>query len=217
MRKLFRFKYEPCNGTCYAWCDVLPNELMKISEQKRQEIVGLMVKAHNNLCDNIDYSFGVDLDENTKMFVAHFRTPKSTDIFVGTTFSDCVRKVCDRVLSTEIPQVNGICTYGNSGSEDLGTEILRACTDLTFREQHHNECPCHANVAQIQKGIGMNKATCSHIETELERVRTSILSIYHNDSSTENDVLTLCESLDKLRKVVESLYEIVRDSKGTVF
>ena len=81
MRKLFRFKYEPCNGDCYAWCDHLPNELMKVSEEERQTIVGLMVEAHNKLCDNPEYSFGVDLDEGTRIFVAHFRTPEATEVF----------------------------------------------------------------------------------------------------------------------------------------
>ena len=143
MRKLFRFKYEPCNGTCYAWCDVLPTELLKLSPEERQNVVGKMVSAHASLCDNPDYSFGVDLDDKTQVFVAHFRTPGATETFVDTTFSGCVKQVCEKVLGTEIPKTAGQCNYGDNGAEDLGAEILRACTDVVFREKHHNECPCH--------------------------------------------------------------------------
>lgn len=137
MRKLFRFKYEPCNGTCYAWDDVLPEELNKYTPGEKREIIGLMVKAHMSLCDNPDYSFGIDLDESTRVFVAHFRTPKSTETFASlNSFRESVHQVCTAVLSTQIPVVEGGCTYGDNGAEDLGTEILRACTDVAYREAH---------------------------------------------------------------------------------
>jgi hypothetical protein len=143
MRKLFRFKYESCNKTCYAWCQVLPEELNKLSVQERQDTVNLMVEAHNRLCDNPDYSFGVDMDDATHMFVAHFRTPKSTETYLSDSFGDCVKEVCGQVLKTDIPQVAGNCTFGDNGAEDLGKEILRACVDEVFREEHHQACPCH--------------------------------------------------------------------------
>lgn len=141
MRKLFRFKYEPCNGTCYAWCDFLPNELNKLTPAECEKTVAQMVAAHARLCDNPAYSFGVDFDD---LFVAHFRTPGSTDLFISNTFADCVDQVCKKVMDTEIPQVDGSCTYGDNGAEDLGREILRACTDEAYRELHHKNCPCHA-------------------------------------------------------------------------
>jgi hypothetical protein len=143
MRKLFRFKYEPCNGTCYAWCDFLPNELNKLAEEERRFLVEGMVKAHDRICDNSDYSFGVDFDKDTQVFVAHFRTPTSTDILVKNTFKACVEEICARVMDTKIPTATGACSYGENGAENLGQEILRACTDIAFREKHHSECPCH--------------------------------------------------------------------------
>ena len=102
-----------------------------------------MVKAHNNLCDNPDYSFGIDLDDKTGLLVAHFRTPEKTNLYSHTSFSDCVEEVCSVVLNENIPQNTGACTYGNHGTEDLGTEILRACVDEVYREEHHKQCPCH--------------------------------------------------------------------------
>lgn len=142
MRKLFRFKYEPCTGTCYAWCDFLPLELNKLSEEKRQNLVALMVEAHNHLCDNPDFSFGVDFDETHNMFVAHFRTPESTETFINPQFEDCVKAVAEVVLNSIIPVISGTCIYGDNGAEDLGRDILRACIDEVYRNEHHTICPC---------------------------------------------------------------------------
>lgn len=142
MRKIFRFQYEPCNGTCYHWCDHLPLILNSLSPSKRKGIVKLMVKAHNNLCDNPNYSFGVDLDEKTGLVVGHFRTPEKTNTYLGS-FFECVTEVCNEVLSEKIPSVKGACTYGDNGAESLGKDILRACTDIAYREEHHKNCPCH--------------------------------------------------------------------------
>src|SRR5271154_6137866 len=142
MRKLFRFKYEPCKGDCYAWCDHLPQELNKMTDEERQTTVALMVEAHNRLCDNPEYSFGIDQDNVTKMFVAHFRSPASTETFLSPDFGSSVRSVCQLVMATDIPQITGACSYGDNGAEDLGAEILRACVDIVYREAHHDNCPC---------------------------------------------------------------------------
>ena len=142
MRKLFRFKYEPCNKTCYAYCSKLMTELRKLSPSERESLVSTMVEAHNKLCDNPEYSFGVDVDEENNIFVSHFRTPKSTDLFSDKEFSDCVKSVCDMVLTTNIPRVNGECNFGDNGAEDLGREILKFCTDVGYAEVLEQHCEC---------------------------------------------------------------------------
>jgi len=147
MRKLFRFKYEPCNGMCYAWCITLTKELRKLSEDDRQNLVDLMVRAHNQLCDNPEYSFGVDVDEENDIFVAHFRTPEKTDLYSDKLFGRCIQKVCDEVLLTDIPQVEGDCVFGDNGAESLGEEILRFCTDEGFKKLQKRHCECKAHVA----------------------------------------------------------------------
>lgn len=147
MRKMFRFKYEPCNGTCYAWCDSLIRQLRDMTEEKRKETVALMVKAHNKLCDNPLYSFGVDMDDNLGIFVAHFRTPDKTDLFSGKTFVEVVEQVCGAVLATEIPALTGACNFGDNGAEDLGREILRFCSDIGFAELQERHCECKAHAA----------------------------------------------------------------------
>lgn len=145
MRKIFRFKYEPCNNMCYAWCDKLPSLLRTMGEKERVTLVDRMVKAHDNLCDNPDYSFGVDTDENMTNFVAHFRTPEFTHIYHSRSFEECVNKVCDDVLKAEIPQIALDCPYGENGNEDLGNEILKFCLDENYKllEERHCECKAH--------------------------------------------------------------------------
>lgn len=145
MRKLFRFKYEPCSGMCYAWCDKLIKELRKLEHTDRIQLVKLMVDAHNKLCDNPAYSFGVDTDRSGTVFVAHFRTPDKTDLYYSGNFEEVVKEVCSVVLKTNIPTLSGDCVFGDNGAEDLGHEILKYCQDEFFftLEERHCECKTH--------------------------------------------------------------------------
>lgn len=145
MRKLFRFKYEPCNRTCYAYCQILMRELRKLADKDRQQLVNAMVQAHNHLCDNPEYSFGVDIDEKENIFVGHLRTPKSTDLFSGRDFDSTIYKTCNAVLNTQIPQVKGDCNFGDNGGESLGQEILKFCTDLGYAQIKESHCECKAH------------------------------------------------------------------------
>jgi hypothetical protein len=147
MRKMFRFKYEPCNGTCYAWCDSLIRRLRELPDSERHLLVTTMVRAHNKLCDNPAYSFGVDVDDSIGVFVGHFRTPEKTDLYSGVDFAAVVNKVCETVLSTEIPTLSGVCVFGGNGAESLGHEILKYCTDLGFAELEETHCECKAHTA----------------------------------------------------------------------
>jgi hypothetical protein len=141
MRKLFRFKYEPCNKTCYAYCSKLMTELRALSQQGREALVAKMVEAHNHLCDNPEYSFGVDVDDNTNYFVAYFRTPEKTELFGGT-FEEVVTEVCTNVLQASIPQIQGECKFGDNGAENLGVEILKFCTDVGYQQVLADHCEC---------------------------------------------------------------------------
>ena len=149
MRKLFRFKYEACDGMCYAWCDTLPQELNKLNEEEKKYIVSLMVKAHEKLCDNPNYYFGVDLNEEHKMFIGFFTTPSGISTFISPSFYSLVNQLCSKVLITDIPKVEGSCVYGSNGGENLGEEILRACVDHVYRHEHHTNCPC----SNVEKGM----------------------------------------------------------------
>ena len=127
MKKLFRFKYEKCNGTCYANQPIFFSEMSKINEQKRTDLVKTIVDAHDNLCDNPEYYFGLDMDETTGLFIGHFIQPDRTDIFSGETLEECILEMCENVINTDIPQIDGLCTFGDNGNENLADQILKAC------------------------------------------------------------------------------------------
>jgi hypothetical protein len=146
MRKMFRFKYEPCNGTCYAWCDTLIRRLRELPDSNREALVALMVEAHDKLCDNPEYSFGVDTNNEQNVFVAHFRTPDKTDLYTSVNFKEAVAAVCKAVLETDIPQISGACEFGDNGAENLGREILKFCTDEAFFELEARHCECKSHV-----------------------------------------------------------------------
>ena len=145
MRKLFRFKYEPCNKTCYAWCQKLTTELRKLEPVYRENLVNNMVVAHNKLCDNPNYSFGLDVDENNDVFVSHFRTPNKTDLYSNKSFAAAIETVCEEVMKTDIPQIIGNCVFGDNGAEDLGKTILKYCTDAEYAKIKDTHCECKAH------------------------------------------------------------------------
>lgn len=147
MRKLFRFKYEPCNRTCYAWCEVLPRELNRLPAVIRTKTINMMVEAHAKLCDNPDYSFGIDQDDRSGLFVGHFRSPAGVETVLHYSLAVTMRRVYRMVMAADIPKLSGDCTYGDTGSEDLGREILRACTDPEYLKAHHAACPCQLAAA----------------------------------------------------------------------
>jgi hypothetical protein len=128
MRKLFRFKYEPCNGTCYAPEKIFFRELSELTQASRIEMVDTIVKAHDKLCDNPAYSFGIDLDEDLNVFVGVFVQPGRVDTFAGKTLEECVLKLCTAVINTNIPTQEGQCNFGNAGAENLAEKILAACS-----------------------------------------------------------------------------------------
>lgn len=126
MKKLFRFKYEPCNGTCYAHEPIFFKELSGITNERREILVNIIVKAHDKLCDNPEYSFGIDLCEKSGIFIGHFRTPEKIDIYTGHTLEEACLDLCKAVIQTEIPILEGQCTFGDNGTENLAKQILAA-------------------------------------------------------------------------------------------
>lgn len=126
MKKLFRFKYEPCNGTCYAPEDVFFSQMKQIQQNEKLKIIEKIVTAHDKMCDNPSYSFGLDMCEKTNLFIGHFNQPDRLDVFTGVTLQECIDDMTSYILKTTIPRVDGFCNYGNHGIENLKQQILSA-------------------------------------------------------------------------------------------
>ena len=124
MRKLFRFKYEPCNGTCYCYEEIFYEELR--GQPHVSSLIDLVVQAHDNLCDNPDYSFGIDKCEFTGIFVGFFRTPTRTETYTAYTLTGCIKQVCKDVIAEDIPVLEGVCNFGKSNTENLAEVIRKA-------------------------------------------------------------------------------------------
>lgn len=127
MKKLFRFKYEPCNGTCYAHQPIFFSEMKKLTPLEKETLVAVIVKAHDQMCDNPDYYFGVDFCEDTNVFIGHFTQPNRCDLYTANTLAECVSKMCKDVINTTIPIYKGLCNFGTSGNENLADQILACC------------------------------------------------------------------------------------------
>ena len=127
MKKLFRFKYEPCNGTCYAHQPIFFKEMKKLTLNERTTLVNEIVKAHDNLCDNPNYYFGLDLCQESNVFIGHFVQPDRLDTFSGKTLNECILKMSKHIINTEIPQLEGSCNFGHQGYENLSEQIMQAC------------------------------------------------------------------------------------------
>lgn len=126
MRKLFRFKYEKCNGTCYCHQPIFFSELGKVNKSDLESLVNTIVTAHDQLCDNPDFSFGLDMCEKTGLFIGHFNQPDRVDIFSGLALSECIIEMCTTIINTDIPKIDGICEFGDNGNENLAQQILEA-------------------------------------------------------------------------------------------
>lgn len=124
MKKLFRFKYEPCNGTCYAWGDDFYEGLRSLSLKERTELVELVVRAHDKLCDNPEYYFGLDKCEKTGLFIGHFHQSSRIDFFIDVSLSTIIHELCEFVVKTDIPVLEGNCVFDDNGSENLAEKIL---------------------------------------------------------------------------------------------
>lgn len=129
MKKLFRFKYEPCSGTCYAPDDKFFEELKKLDEVAKLSLINKIVSAHDSTCDDPDQLFAVDYDETTRMYVGTAFDNGRLDLFSDSSFVNLVE-----ILTSFVKKQNegrtpkaGNCVYGASGIEDLANIILRQC------------------------------------------------------------------------------------------
>lgn len=128
MKKVFRFQYEPCVGTCYQYKDIFQKELGKISKENLKSIVNKIVEAHDSTCDDPSQRFGVDYDENNQLFVGSFINGTKLDLFSDNSFELLINTLTSHVLKENKNKtyVSGQCTYGNNGNENLAEIILES-------------------------------------------------------------------------------------------
>lgn len=99
MRKLFRMKYEPCNGDCYAECAVVDLRSMKLAKNEAVDFFRKLLAVHLPACGNSQLMFRVDVDDEYNMFVATFEHYGVTDMFMSDSSKGAMTKLINAVLA----------------------------------------------------------------------------------------------------------------------
>lgn len=130
--------YEPCKGDCYAYDDVLP--VQDLAPGARERVMAKLLEMHAPMCGNEALRYGVDLDEERRLFVGFFYHYGAIETFVSDDMISCVESIADCALEhfkssqfaeeTKISQGLGrsACAYGRD--EDLVSFIKRTAREM---------------------------------------------------------------------------------------
>lgn len=109
MRKLFRMKYEACNGQCYEYSDVMRIHALGLDTQGAVAFLKRLVAMHEPSCGNAELQFRLDEDTwipkesasqaSQTRFVASFYHYGSLDLFGGATPLEAMNKLIDAALA----------------------------------------------------------------------------------------------------------------------
>lgn len=122
MRKLFRMKYESCNGQCYEYDDVMSIRTLGLDMQGAAAFINRLVDIHEPACGNVNLAFRLDVDEELDVFVASFQRYGALDLFCDKTALGAMNKMIDGALryyaSDEYKKLgqpglgHGVCKHG---------------------------------------------------------------------------------------------------------
>lgn len=125
MRKLFRMKYESCNGQCYADADVMQIHNLGLDVESAAEFLQRLLAMHEPSCGNPRISFSLDVDDDSGTYVASMQRYGALDLHVGRTPLEALDKLIDgalawyasveyQVLVSEQPGTgHGVCHHGD--------------------------------------------------------------------------------------------------------
>lgn len=129
MRKLFRMKYESCNGQCYADEDVMRIHSLGLDAEGAATFLRRLLAMHAPSCGNPRISFSLDVEDGFEdqpaTYVAAMQRYGALDLHVGRTALEALDKLIDgalawyasveyQVLASEQPGVGrGACHHGD--------------------------------------------------------------------------------------------------------
>ena len=129
MRKLFRMKYESCNGQCYADEDVMRIHDLGLDAVGAAEFLRRLLAMHEPSCGNPNISFSLDVEDGLEgqppTYVAAMLRYGALDLHVGSTAREALDKLIDgalawyasveyQVLVSERPGAgHGVCHHGD--------------------------------------------------------------------------------------------------------
>lgn len=125
VRKLFRMKYESCNGQCYADEDVMRIYDLGLDAVGAAEFLRRLLAMHEPSCGNPNISFSLDVDDTSRTYVAAMQRYGALDLHVAFTAFEAFDKLIDgaldwyasveyQVLVSERPGLgHGVCHHGD--------------------------------------------------------------------------------------------------------
>ena len=99
MRKLFRMKYEPCNGKCYEYDDVLKLKGLNLDVAGTAELLKRVIEIHEQGCGNAELGYMMDYDDDAGMFLTSFWHYGVLDNFLDITPLGALNKMIDAALA----------------------------------------------------------------------------------------------------------------------
>jgi hypothetical protein len=99
VRKLFRMKYESCNGQCYADEDVMKIHNLGLDVEGAATFLRRLLAMHEPSCGNPQISFSLDVDDDTGAYVAAMQRYGALDLHVGRTALEALDKLIDGALA----------------------------------------------------------------------------------------------------------------------
>lgn len=101
MRKLFRMKYESCNGQCYADEDVMKIHSLGLDVEGAATFLRRLLAMHEPSCGNPQISFSLDVEDENGLqptYVAAMQRYGALDLHVGKTALEALDKLIDGAL-----------------------------------------------------------------------------------------------------------------------
>ncbi len=103
MRKLFRMKYESCNGQCYADEDVMKIHSLGLDVEGAAAFLQRLLAMHEPSCGNPQISFSLDVDDGSEnqppTYIAAMQRYGALDLHVGRTALEALNKLIDGALA----------------------------------------------------------------------------------------------------------------------
>lgn len=99
MRKMFRMKFESCNGECYAYSDVMKIHTLGLDVQGAAAFLRRLLAIHAPACGNAQLQFRLDVDDNLGVFVASFYRYGALDLFASKSPREALDKMIDAALA----------------------------------------------------------------------------------------------------------------------
>jgi hypothetical protein len=99
MRKIFRMKYESCNGQCYEYSDVMRIHTLGLDTQGAVVFLKRLLAMHAPSCGNAELAFRLDHDDKLNIFVASFQRYGSLDLYADQTALGAMNRLIDGALA----------------------------------------------------------------------------------------------------------------------